>query len=247
MEEITNTFTPVDPLGQWEQADFALANGLGRVLFYGAPGTGKTFYAMNYHLNGKPSYRLICNDEMTESHILGMWKPTLNDNGQLTHKFQEGVAVQAWRTGGRLVIDEINHANSAVTSVLMAMIDTSHSSSWQNPETGEIIKPHQDFSVVATMNGEPEDLSRAIQDRLVVQLEITQPHADGIASLPEYLRDIAFSFGSRTDRDRYSLRNFVEFAELYGKTDNLQHSAQVCLPRIQETLVDTLALAKVGA
>ena len=82
MEEITNTFTPVDPLGQWEQADFALANGLGRVLFYGAPGTGKTFYAMNYHLNGKPSYRLICNDEMTESHILCMWKPTLNDNGQ---------------------------------------------------------------------------------------------------------------------------------------------------------------------
>jgi len=238
---------PMAELSPWQQADFALANGLGRVLFYGAPGTGKTYYAMNYHLKDKQAYRLICNDEMTENHITGMWKTKADANGNVVLSFQEGVAIQAWRTGGRLVVDEINRANSDAESVLMAMIDTSHSSSWTNPETGEVVTPHPDFSVVATMNGEPEDLGRAIQDRLVVQLEINEPHIDGVNALPEYLRDIAMSYGSRTDRDRYSLRNFVEFSALYERTGNLQHSAQVCLPRIQEALMDCVLLSKVGA
>ena len=245
--EATAIQEPLAPLGEWEQADFALANGLGRVLFYGAPGTGKTFYAMNYHLNDKKAYRLICNDEMTENHITGMWKTKADANGNMVLAFQEGVAIQAWRTGGRLVVDEINRANSDAESVLMAMIDTVHSSSWTNPETGEVVTPHPDFSVVATMNGEPEDLGRAIQDRLVVQLEVNSPHPDGIKALPEYLRDLAMSFGSRAGHDRYSLRNFVEFSALYERTKNLQYSAQVCLPRIQETLMDTLMLAKVEA
>jgi MoxR-like ATPase len=246
MEAIPNT-QPLAPLGEWEQADFALANGLGRVLLHGEPGTGKTYYGLHYHLNDKPSFRLVCNDEMSEGHILGTWKQETNDNGQVVTKFHEGPAVEAWRTGGRLVIDEINMANSAVTGVLMSMIDTSHSSRWRNPQTGEIVTPHPEFSVVATMNGEPDDLTRAIRDRLVVQLEINTPHPDGVMSLPEYLREIALSFGSRSGKDRYSLRNFVEFAQLYSKTGNLQHSAQVCLPRIQETLMDTILLAKVEA
>ena len=39
----------------WETANFAMANGLDRVLLYGKPGTGKTYFGLNYHLNDKKS------------------------------------------------------------------------------------------------------------------------------------------------------------------------------------------------
>ena len=234
------------PMKAWEQADYALSNGLGRVLLYGLPGTGKSYYALNYHTNNQETYKLVCTQDMTDSDLIGMYKPT-TVNGQMQLTFHEGVAIKAWRTGGRLVVDEIDKVNGDIESRLMSLIDTHTSSVWQNPDTGETIKPHPDFSVVATMNGEPEDLGRAIQDRLVVQIEINEPHPDAIDSLPKYLRDMAYSMASRTGKDRYSLRNFVEFSKLYERTNDLSRSAQVCLPRIQEQLIDALSLSKVEA
>ena len=225
----------------WEMADFALSNNLGRVLMYGLPGTGKTYFGLNYHLNGKSSYRLICTEEMTDSDLIGGYRQSTNG----TWQFREGVGIKAWREGARLVVDEINRCNSDVESRLMALIDTNHSSRWEHPETGEIVTPAEGFSVVATMNGEPEDLAPAVLDRLVVQIRVDEPHPDAITALPDYLREIAKSFASRQDIDRYSLRNFVEFASLYGKTQDLQRSALVALPRIAEQMVDALAISKV--
>ena len=225
----------------WEMANFALSNNLGRVLMYGLPGTGKTYFGLNYHLNGKSSYRLICTEEMTDSDLIGGYRQSTNG----TWQFREGVGIKAWREGARLVVDEINRCNSDVESRLMALIDTNHSSRWEHPETGEIVTPAEGFSVVATMNGEPEDLAPAVLDRLVVQIRVDEPHPDAITALPDYLRDVAKSFASRTDIDRYSLRNFVEFASLYGKTQDLHRSALVALPRIAEQMVDALAISQV--
>jgi hypothetical protein len=209
----------------WDKADFALTNGLGRVLFYGAPGTGKTFYGMSYHLNGSNAYRLICTQEMTDADLIGGMKQS-NDG---IWRFREGVGIKAWREGARLVVDEINRANSDVESRLMALIDTHTSSSWENPETGEIVKPNA-------------DLAPAVLDRLVVQVEITTPHPDAINALPEYLRDIAQRVTHGNYRDRYSLRNFVEFAGLYERSNDFAKSAEVCLPRLAEELSDALAI-----
>lgn len=226
----------------WEQAEFALRNNLGRVLLYGLPGTGKTYFGLNYHLNGANSYRLICTEEMTDSDLIGGYR----QNAGGTWTFREGVGIKAWREGARLVVDEINRCNSDVESRLMALIDTTASSSWEHPETGEIVKPSKGFSVVATMNGEPEDLAPAILDRLVVQIEIGEPHPDAIRALPEYLRDIAGSISSRRDSLRYSLRNFVEFNSLYETSGDLHKSAQVALPKIAEQLADALAMNSAG-
>jgi MoxR-like ATPase len=129
----------------------------------------------------------------------------------------------------------------------MALIDTTHSSSWEHPETGEIVKPAEGFSVVATMNGEPEDLAPAVLDRLVVRIRIDEPHDDAIMALPEYLRELARNYTSRVGDDRYSLRSFVEFAGLYGRSKDIQRSALVALPSIAEQLVDALALTNAEA
>lgn len=227
---------------QWEKADFALGQGVNRVLMYGMPGTGKTYYSMNYHTNNKPTYKLVCTQDMTEAKVTGQFLPTTNEQGHLVTTFVEGPAVKAWRTGGRLVVDEINRASGDVESLLMAFLDTDSSSSWEHPVTGEIVKPQEGFSVIATMNGLPEDLTLAIQDRLVVQLEINEPHPDAIEALPVYLREMAQSLCSRTTSDRYSLRNFVEFAKAYENSGDLNLSAQVCLPRIAEAVIDAVSI-----
>lgn len=225
----------------WDKAAFAMSNGLDRLLLYGVPGTGKTYFGLNYFTNNKPSYRLICTEEMSDGDIVGHYKPV----GGGEWKFHEGVAVKAWRTGGRLVVDEINRANGDIESRLMSIIDTVASSSWEHPETGEVVKPAEGFSVVATMNGEPEDLAPAVLDRLVVRSEITEAHPDAIAALPEYLRALAQHSTSKEAEHRYSLRSFFAFHTLYHASGSLEAAAAVTMPTIAEQLVDCVSLAKV--
>jgi MoxR-like ATPase len=144
-----------------------------------------------------------------------------------------------------LVVDEINRVNGDVESRLMAIIDTVASSSFENPDTGEIIKPQPGFSVVATMNGEPEDLSPAVRDRLVVRVEITEAHPDAINVLPENLRALAKHYTSaEVGRDRYSMRSFIAFHELYKASGNLETSAHAILPGIAESVIDASVLMK---
>lgn len=237
MNGITISNEPVTMTG-WDKATFALANGLGRVLLYGPPGTGKTYFGMNYHLDGQSAYRLICTEEMTDADLIGGQK--MGNDG--IWRFREGVGIKAWREGARLVVDEINRVNSDVESRLMALIDTGASSSWENPDTGEVVKPDPRFSVVATMNGHPDDLGAAIRDRLVVSVEIETPHEDGIMALPEYLRDLARSVTSRHGDDRHSLRSFVEFARLYERTNDAVRSAMVTMPNLVDSIVDGIAI-----
>ena len=224
----------------WDLANFVMSNGADRVLLYGVPGTGKTYFGLNYG-NTTNAYRLVCTDEMTDGDLLGKYRQ--HDNG--IWRFEEGSALKAWRTGGRLVVDEINRVNGDVESRLMAIIDTVASSSFENPDTGEIIKPQPGFSVVATMNGEPEDLSPAVRDRLVVRVEITEAHPDAINALPENLRELAKHYTHADQgRDRYSMRSFIAFHQLYSASGDLETSAYAILPGIAESVIDASALMK---
>ena len=92
------------------------------------------------------------------------------------------------------------------------------------------------------MNGEPEDLSPAVLDRLVVRVEIEQPHPDAIAALPANLRDIALEYSTRDDGDRYSLRSFFAFAQLLQASNDIDASARICLPKIRKSIVSALSI-----
>lgn len=231
-----------EPLTNWQRAEFAVTHS-NRVLLYGLPGTGKTYFGLNRALKSANAYRLICTEEMTDADLIGCYK----QNAQGTWSFAEGVGIKAWREGARLVVDEINRMNGDVESRMMALIDSTASSSWQNPDTGEIVKPHADFSVVATMNGEPSDLAPAILDRLIVRCEVNTPHPDAINSLPEYLRSLATKMTSPDIDQRYSLRSFVEFSAMYEASKNLEHSAQVVFPESYNDILSVLKVATTKA
>lgn len=223
----------------WDRAEFAIAN-TKRVLLYGLPGTGKTYFGLTSGLaNGQKAYRLICTEEMSDSDLIGGYRQT--GNGQW--RFREGVGIKAWREGARLVVDEINRMNSDVESRLMALTDTEVSASWQNEETGETIKPHKNFSVVATMNGEPEDLAPAILDRFVVRCKIDTPHPKAIEALPLYIRELAVSLTNpETAEHRYSIRNFLVFEEVYSKSGDLASSVLSVFPETADTILDSLKI-----
>jgi len=226
----------------WKLAEIALANGVNRLLLYGNAGTGKTYFGLNAGLKtDQKSYRLICTDEMSDADLIGCYRPQANG----TWRFLEGVGIKAWREGARLVVDEINRANSDVESRMMSLIDTSASSSWQNDETGEIVTPHENFSVVATMNGIPSDLSMALQDRLIVKFEISVPHAEALKLLPTYLQKSAEKLAGleSDDIERTSIRSFMEFHRLSQLID-VETAVKICLPHVGADILDALKVSE---
>lgn len=221
----------------WQDLGDIIAAGIDRALLYGPPGTGKTYAGLTMKPADQPAYRLICTDEMSTAEISGLWQP---NGDRFTYK--EGLAVQAWRTGGRLVIDEINRANGDIMSLLLAFTDTVASSSWQNPETGETVTPATGYSVVLTMNGEPDDLEPALLDRFTARVKITEPHPDALATLPEYLRGPARIL-STTDHNRQSLRAFQTLEQI-AAIHGLDRALALIMPAHRDAFRDALTVAQ---
>jgi MoxR-like ATPase len=218
----------------WQALNDLTSAQVDRVLLYGPPGTGKTFYGLTSKPASQPAYRLICTDEMSTAEITGLWQPT---GDRFTYK--EGLAVTAWRTGARLVIDEINRANGDVMSLLLAFTDTVASSSWENPETGETVTPSPGYSVVLTMNGEPDDLEPALLDRFTARVHITEPHPEAVAQLPDYLRNMASALGQLEGQERASIRAF-QTVEQVAKTHGIQRALELVLPNQARDILNAI-------
>lgn len=223
----------------WQDLADLIAAGIDRALLYGPPGTGKTFAGLTMKPAEQPAYRLICTDEMTTAEITGLWIP----NGD-RFTYREGLAVKAWRHGARLVIDEINRANGDVMSLLLAFTDTVASSSWQNPETDEIVTPAAGYSVILTMNGEPNDLEPALLDRFAARVLINQPHPAAIATLPAYLQSVALTLASIDDpKERASLRQLQTLAQVADR-HGIERAAALVLPQHADALRHALEVAQ---
>ena len=92
------------------------------------------------------------------------------------------------------------------------------------------------------MNGVPTDLSMALQDRLIIKFEITEPHPQALAQLPEYLRETARRLAGvdSDDIERTSIRSFMEFDRLINRGIDQETAVKICLPHIGESLIDAL-------
>ena len=77
-----------------------------RTLLHGPPGTGKTHAACRFSLeNGQRVYSLTLTEETPAAELRGHY---ILQSG--AYHWQDGPAVAAWRSGGRLVLNEIQRA-----------------------------------------------------------------------------------------------------------------------------------------
>jgi hypothetical protein len=99
------------------------------VIYYGAPGTGKS-HAVEELVGNKRSFRTVFHSDMQNSDFIGTLKPAV-EGGNVTYRFQPGTFSKAlrhaWNTPDEevyLIIEEINRAMAAaVFGELFQLLD----------------------------------------------------------------------------------------------------------------------------
>lgn len=190
----------------WEVARSCIAVNDGNTLLYGPPGTGKSFAAQGDDPSGVRNITIT--PETPAAELRGHYLPR---GGEFV--WQDGPVVAAMRCGGRVVLNEIDHAGGDTLSFLLAALDNRESCRITLP-SGDTVTPAPGFHCVATMNGRPEDLIPALRDRFSAAVEILEPHPDAIDALPDDLRNAARGTVSATGDDRITLRSWLAFARL---------------------------------
>ena len=159
-----------------------------------------------------------------------------------------GAGLKAWEgnglNGGRLIVDEIDKASGDVFALLLAMLDSPESATWEHPETGRIHRPKDGFSAVMTTNIENmEELPTALADRFPVRIRINAPHPSALEKLSYELRDYAVRMCDAGKR-RISLRTFYAFDKLRKQLGD-EKSAKIIFGDRATSVLDAIAIDKV--
>lgn len=164
-------------------------------LIIGETGTGKTTAVRTLAGKaGKPYRRVNLNGGTTADELVG--RIMLNKEGTF---WVDGVLTDAVRKGYWVVLDEINAAGADVLFALHSLLDDDHMIVLTEHD-GEIVRPHEDFRLFATMNPTGDyagtrEVSKALMSRFPLVLTANYPkekeEVDILIERTSIKRDIA--------------------------------------------------------
>ena len=233
-----------------------------RSLLWGPPGTGKT--TIVYKLAAKVGaevFSVSLHDETTVPELTGHFVP-VGDR----FIWMDGAALSAWRTGAWLLLDELDLAASGVFSVLRGILNDFDVARMTIPnralaglsdedvaaallanEGAEHVRPAAGFKVISTMNASPDELDSPLLDRFEPIWYVGEPHPDAIASLPEYLRKLAFSTCVDSNPETHiGIRKWKAFCKLEASVGDAVAANAVFGPRSRDVLA-SIKTAKAAA
>ena len=149
------------------------------VLLIGDTGTGKTsFIRFLAHETNNGFRRLNLNGSTTADELVGHYVVDDKEKGM---RWVDGVLLDAMRNGYWLLLDELNAGLPEVLFVLQSVLDDDRFLVVAEHE-GEIVRPHENFRIFATMNPSLEyagtrDLNKALLSRFPIVIQTAYPDA----------------------------------------------------------------------
>lgn len=207
---------------------------------YGIPGTGKSHFAgMVANYWGVGIQRLHGTEDTFDAEMAGHYAPVDSNGGYQKFEWINRPGLRAWIEGCIFVIEDIHKLTGSARDVLLGLADDRQEASWTLPD-GSKITPHDDFQIIATSNGTPDDLDDALRDRLF-PIHIQYPHPGALMVLRALDESLAtFVYNSYVaGSNQMTFREAVRIARL-AKDLNRSDVIKLAYPNRASDLINGL-------